>query len=438
MAAILPQSEARISQTAAIRALVQNGEIAQARADLAALISRLFGLAVAELAINADQYSLNSLNGFFSAGTEQYFFKFHQEEGEEAMTGEYYRAGLLARAGLPVDMPLYMSALPGEQILVYRRRDDARFADILRALDLNDDPALRAEAVRAEAALNDEILAIARHDLHPITRTEAAAEPVHSLFHARLTTPSRGIFPGGRYKNFYIGQPVALAGATLDWDDFAARRFVINGVRYRDTIAGLFTAAASRLRPEALADAGGVVAHGDAHNANIWYHREDGIVRLEFFDPAFAGAHVPALLAEVKSTFHNILAHPFWLYDSAIAEARFYARVTLRDDDLLIDTDWCLNAIRRDLLDIKITHFWRPWLATLAQSGLLPADWRRVIRLALFLCPTLVMNLRAGAGRHNPVSSTIGFACAMMAGSEPEGEDFISRFFDMIDPARRD
>jgi hypothetical protein len=66
---------------------------------------------------------------------------------------------------------------------------------------------------------------------------------------------------------------------------------------------------------------------------------------------------------------------------------------------------------------------------------MLPVDWRQVIRLGLFLCPTLVMDLRAGATTHNPTSSLIGFSVAVMAGSEPvAGEDAISRFLDRIDP----
>jgi hypothetical protein len=68
---------------------------------------------------------------------------------------------------------------------------------------------------------------------------------------------------------------------------------------------------------------------------------------------------------------------------------------------------------------------------------MLPCDWRRVVRLGLFLCPTLVMNLRAGATSHNPVSSLIGLSSAVMAGSEPvEGENALTRFFDVIDPDR--
>ena len=51
------------------------------------------------------------------------------------------------------------------------------------------------------------------------------------------------------------------------------------------------------------------------------------------------------------------------------------------------------------------------------------------MRLALFCCPTLVMSLRAGsASQHNPVSSTIGLAMAVMLGSG--GDDEFSRWLD--------
>lgn len=103
-----------MSQTAEIRALARtNGAAAEAR--LSEWIAGLFGIPVSGLRINHDQYSLNSLNGFFRSGAEDFFFKFHQEEGEEAMRGEYYRADILARAGLPVDQPVHMSTLPGSR-----------------------------------------------------------------------------------------------------------------------------------------------------------------------------------------------------------------------------------------------------------------------------------------------------------------------------------
>jgi hypothetical protein len=425
-----------MSSTAKIRALTAAGKTGHAEQELGALITRLFGLPAEHLAINADAYSLNSLNGFFESGGEKFFFKFHQEENEEAMSGEYYRAGILAAAGLPVDMPLHVSTQPGEQILVYRRRDDRRFADILSRLDMGSDPALHEAALAAERSLADRIFETYSRTLHPITPAQSAAEPIHRLFHHRLTDPATGTFPGGRYASFYIGENFSFPGLDLDWEELKNLRFIINGVEYRDTLESLFLEAATVLHPAALANAGGVVAHGDAHNANVWFQQREGAEdSLALFDPAFAGAHMPTLLAEAKATFHNIFAHPFWLYDPPAATAHFCAAASRRGDRLHVETDWRLSRIREDLLAIKATHIWRPLLRLLRARALLPPDWRRTVKLALFLCPTLVMNLRGGMGGHTPASSAIAFAAAIMAGSEPSGPDIFSDFLDRIDPA---
>jgi hypothetical protein len=422
------------SRTADIRKVAKAGD-GRAERMLADLLRDLFQIEARNVAINHDQYSLNSLNGFFETDEGQFFFKFHQEEGEEAMSGEYYRADILARAGLPVDQPLLMSVLPGEQILVYRRRTDPRFSDVLRALDLKDDPAERARAVEAERRLNEAVLKVYLETLHPVTPAEVAAEPVHRLFYERLIDPPQGTYAGGRLASFYIDKPFELPGLTLEWKELSRLRFEINGITYRDCIGALFDEAHLRLKPARLADAGGVTAHGDAHNANVWYEDDGADARLSFFDPAFAGENIPTLLAEVKTTFHNILAHPVWLYDPALAAER-YKVSAVRDGDLLrVAMDYQPSAIRRDLLTVKAEAMWRPLLGELQMRGMLPADWRRVIRLGLFLCPTLVMNLRAGATSHNPVSSLIGLSSAVMAGSEPLGaDDDLSRFFDAIDP----
>ena len=358
------------------------------------------------------------------------------------MTGEYYRADILARAGLPVDMPVFVSNLPGEQVLVYRRRSDPRFSDVLRALDIatldgRRDLAGEADAAAAERGLDAAIARVYLDSLHPVTGKEAAAEPIHRLFHDRLVDMPGRRFPGGRLSGFYLGKTVRMPGVELDWDDFSARRLVVNGRAYRRTIGELFEAAGRRLNPDALADAGGVVAHGDAHNANVWYGRGTDGPELSFYDPAFAGEHVPTLIAEAKATFHNVFAHPLWLYDPAEATRRFKAIVRLGDGTLAIETDWALTPVRQALLSAKAELVWKPLLLDLKARGLLPADWREVIRLALFLCPTLVMNLRAGATTHTETSSAIAFAVAAMVGGESEaGEDEMSTFLGAIDPDR--
>ncbi|MCF3640276.1 hypothetical protein LXM94_09865 [Rhizobium sp. TRM95111] len=424
------------SRTADLRRLART-DAAAAKRLLRDLLHDLFAIKATGIAFNHDQYSLNSLNGFFEADGQPLFFKFHQEEGEEAMSGEYYRADILARAGLPVDQPVLMSTLPGEQILIYRRRSDPRFSDVLRTLDLSPDDAAEVRAVEAERRLSEMLLDVYRRTLHPITPEQAAAEPIHRLFHERLIDPPTNAFPGGRYRNFYVGQRFTFPGVDIGWDALAAAAVVVNGRRYRKSIGRLFDDAAERLRPDKLADAGGVVAHGDAHNANVWYTETQGGATLSYFDPAFAGENVPTLLAEIKTTFHNVFAHPLWLYDPAEAERRYSANARFADGTLHLETDWQPSRIRLSLLDVKARHLWRPLLATLKERGMLPADWRDVVRLGLFLCPTLVMNLRAGATSHNRLSSLIAFSVAAMVGSEPEGEgDFVSRFLDAIDPDR--
>jgi hypothetical protein len=427
----------RSSRTAEIRAVARH-DAARAAKMLEAFIADLFDIPVTDLRINLDQYSLNSLNGFFRSGDEDFFFKFHQEEGEEEMTGEYYRADILSSAGLPVDQPVHMSTLPGEQLLIYRRRSDPRFSDVLFELDQNPDDDATARARAAEAGLNGQILSIAKSTLHPISEEEAAAEPIHRLFYERLIDLPGGTYPGGRFAKFYVGKRFAFPNdVSLSWGEIADATVMVNDIRYSRTMREAFDDAHGRYRPQNTSTAGGIVAHGDAHNANVWYERGEERDRLAFFDPAFAGDKVPSLLAEVKSTFHNIFAHPFWLYNPDMAAERFAAQVRLEDGVISFATDWQPSPVRMALLEAKAETFWKPWLAHLRDEGLLPADWEEFVRTGLFLSPTLVMNLNAGEGadRHNPVSSAIGLSVALSAASRPvEGGDMFTRFFDAVRP----
>jgi hypothetical protein len=426
--------------TAKARALMKAGQVAEAEAVVAALIAEEFGRRVSGLKINRDAYSLNSLNGFVETEAGSFFFKFHQEEGEDRMSGEYYRARILAEAGLPVDLPVETSTRPGRQILLYRLRKDRRLAEVARDLDEEQDAAKLAPVVAAQAALDRAVADVYLQTLHPITAAEAQAEPIHRLFHERLRDFDRPGEIGGRFAAFYRDQDFVLPGLTLNWRELRDLKISFNGILYRESLGALFDAAFVALEPRhfagPLGNGLGVTAHGDAHNANVWFETDRATPHLTMFDPAFAGSHVPALLAEVKATFHNIFAHPYWLYEPQVAATRFQARVERRGDVLAIETDWALSALRTAFLEQKAMLLWRPLLAEIQARGALPVDWRRLVKLALFCCPTLVMNLRAGAGAHNPVSSAIGLGIAVMMGSAPmEGAgDALSAFLDAIEP----
>lgn len=423
------------SPTAVARALAKAGKTPEAEAVVAALIAEEFGRPVQSLSINRDAYSLNSLNGFVETEAGSFFFKFHQEEGEDRMAGEYYRARILAEAGLPVDLPVETSTKPGRQILLYRLRKDRRLAEVARDLDEEREPARLVPVIAAQEALDRAVADVYLRTLHPITAEQSRAEPIHRLFHERLRDFDRPGAIGGRFASFYRDQDFVLPGVTLNWRELRDLRISFNGVTYRDGLGALFDAAFAELEPAHFVGVG-VTAHGDAHNANVWYEENEQPPRLSLFDPAFAGTHVPALLAEVKPTFHNIFAHPYWLYEPQVAATRYKAKVERRGDVLAIETDWALSPLRTAFLERKAALLWRPLLAALQARGELPRDWRLRVKLALFCCPTLVMNLRSGAGAHNPISSAIGLGIAAMMGSTPmEGAgDALAAFLDAIEP----
>jgi len=148
----------------------------------------------------------------------------------------------------------------------------------------------------------------------------------------------------------------------------------------------------------------------------------------------------------VRSPQHliNIYAHPLWLYHPSEAEALFGVEVSIANGWVVIEHDWAPTPLRRAFLESKIETVWTPLVAALRDRGLLPDDWERIVRCALFCCPTLVTNLRAGEsqgpipGRSSALSA-LSFAIAAMAGSEPEGggTDPFTRFFAAISPRSR-
>ncbi len=424
-----------------IPALLRRGDAQTAAREAGAALRDMFDLDVSAVEFTQDEYSLNSVSGRarLREGTT-YFFKFHQEEGEEENVTEYYRAQLLSDAGLPVEVPIATSTRPGAQMVLYRLHDEPRMADVCADIE-------RAQGVAA--ALGPQLLA-ARRALDARTGEvllETMAAPVatsasasiHQLFHHRLVDGpaqppddrfpdgplSRGRFPGGRYLRFYAGD--ATFGAV------AAKRWRVNGIEYRSSLSALATQAARLLAPESLAALPVVTAHGDDHHGNIWALEGDDGPVLRLFDPAFAGTDIPALLAPVKATFHNALAHPFWLYHPGEAAERFSIETSIRGDVVEVSDDAHLSGLRREVLDSAAELIWVPLLREMSRRSWLPANWRAIVRSALFCCPLLVTNL-VDVSRPAPVRA-LGLARAVAAGSEPvSGADAVSSFLDQVTP----
>lgn len=424
------------SPLAKSRAALAAGHQAAAEQILAVFVAEEFALPIAHLEIRRDGYSLNSVNGFIDAADgRRFFFKFHQEEGEESTVEEYYRAELLSEAGYPVDRPVHVCRQVGRQILLYDARDTPRFADICKDNEFADYAAALRPLIDAQVELDRLVAARNIETLHWADRSAYAAEPVLQLFVWRLVDDKADQHLGGRVERFYADRTMEFPGFTAGAERLRQLKWRINGRDYQASLDSLFSGALKILRPESVDRYPAVIAHGDAHNANVWY--DDG--HLSWFDPAFAGPHVSALLAEVKATFHNIFAHPLWLYQPQEADGRLNASAHLDGDVLVVEHDWALTPMRRAFLDSKRDNYWQPVLAALRERGMLPADWQKVIRAALFCCPTLVMNLSAGCGMgsatHTPKTSLVGLSVAVMCGCAPAGGgDEISTLLAGIDP----
>ena len=435
------------SVTAKIRAAVRAGHHDKAHRHIRQLLEEVTGGPIARVTINRDRYSLNSLNGFAETGAgRRLFFKFHQEEGEEAGVSEYYNARVLADAGYPVMLPLYRETRPGRQVLVYERIDDPRFSDVCAALEKGDERLDPAEVVDAQTDADRRFAAIALSTLKRVEDRRARTQPIFQLFYNRLVDDPKNPSArqlGGRVKAFYLDGRVNWPGLSAPFRQIWELPWRINGVDYPASLRQCFERCLGRLSPEVLLPGPAVTAHGDAHNANVWYRRRaaEGGERLILFDPAFAGARIPALLAEVKATFHNIFAHPFWLYEPEEAERRYRAGAKIRNGRIEAETDFGPSPLRRAFLFSKADNFWRPLLGELDRRGWLDERWEETVRSALFACPTLVMNLLAGDDSgHNPTSSLIGFCQAVRAAQAPAGaeRDMFVQFLDRARPPERD
>jgi hypothetical protein len=430
------------------RELAQGGDYASAEKKLVEFFAQLLKLNVKRVEIRRDHLSLNSVNGWLhleSSATypEKMFFKYHQEEGEGKGVAEYYNAQLLQEHGFPVEMPLLSSQQVGEQVLLYAHQQAPRLADACHEAEYGqgDFTAI----VQAQQALDQKIAENYLRTLHMAQPEQCLQEPLHQLFYWRLVDAldqgnyleSNTEVLRGRAGKFYQDQEWTLPdGTVVTHQRLALLKWIINGKEYPLTLSQAFAQAVRQLNPHLNRAYPAVVAHGDAHNGNVWFHQSaDAKPALTLFDPAFAGRHVPALLAEVKPTFHNIFAHPRWLYEPRMAQNQ--VSVQLAENQVLVEHDWKLTPLRQAFLTSKLSHVWKPLLQEMKKREWLQEDWESYVRTALFCCPTLVLNLRAGAGSvtnaHTPSTSFLGLALSIMLASPPKNaEDDISKMIKEI------
>ncbi|NDE90705.1 MAG: hypothetical protein EB059_06155 [Alphaproteobacteria bacterium] len=372
---------------------------ASATAEVSAFLKTNFpDLGITDCTINTgSKVSLNSVNGIITTQTgERLFYKFHAEEGEqESLTAaEYYRAKILADEGWPVIMARAVSTLPGQQCVIYPEITASTAYDLYGAQDAvflqtgAYDEQQKAVLLNAETDYLKKTTAIILKTLQPGDAKNADAS-LHQLFSHRLhsvnnTTP--------RIDLFYTDHPVILPnGSTINFDELAQKKFVINGVAYPTTLADIIAKSKQHLHNESMANQPSCISHGDDHNGNKFLIDDQFVT----FDPAFGGRH-PVLLGIIKGLMHNGPLHPFWYYEPERVHDQLKVDMNIDSDTIYVthNADKVLHSPIRDAV-VKLHQdlVWKPIIAHLQEHNALPQDWEIFARCAAFCCPFLAVNM---------------------------------------------
>lgn len=396
-----------------IKALQHSDKLA-AEAMALAFIREVYAQDVVSVELRPLAVSLNSFNGYLTqVDGRRLFFKTHTEA--DTVIGEYYQAGVLADAGYPVIRPVFSSTEVGKQLLIYELVDDPSAFDVAWQIENGDKSLLPVLAI-AQHKADDALCSLYETTLEVQEADAAAAAPIHQLFYHRLV--------GGRLERFYGTGLNGIHGSEIKVELPSGRQAIstvrtvqwrINGQEYTDTLDQLISQAAVTLAPHLRSAS--IIGHGDAHNGNVFL-RHDPEPTLVYFDPAFAGRHHP-LLDLTKPLFHNVFA--MWMYFPQ--EKRRQLDISLKVTEVGWDIEYHyeLHAVRRMFLQSKVERVLLPTLKMLQSAGRLDADWRALLKAALFCCPLLTMNLIDGE-RFPAEISLLGLAMAVEMGAESRGK----------------
>lgn len=390
-------------------------------------------LHVEKVQLRPQAVSLNSFNGFLTLADEtRLFFKTHTEQ--DNVLDEYYNATMLANAGYPVVKPLHSSTKAGQHLLIYEVITAPSVFDLSWRIENHEDPdeeQVLSALTKAQNDADDHLLTLYRETLETQSAAESAKAPVHQLFCHRIV--------GGRMQRFYgslEGRQGEDAELYLPHGRFPMSQMYrihweINDQVYDDTLEDIIRRATVLLSPVQAGPS--VIGHGDAHNGNVFFMREDDPPSLTYFDPAFAGRHHP-LLDLTKPLFHNVFA--MWMYFPKIKRNQIMMSVRRKGDDVLnVRHNYALPPLRYMFLESKVQRTLIPTLQVLKQENMLRDDWRVYLKAALFCCPFLTLNL-ADTERFPPEISLLGLAMAVEMGAESKGErSLIDQTLDEVEKA---
>ena len=266
------------------------------------------------------------------------------------MGQELYNAELLESHGWPVLKPTAVSKAPGSQCILYPWHSSATVysyviqqeKQFLKGKKYTEDisdflSAFSSSIKRISTCMIDSI--------QTAPQSEQTSASIHQLFAHRLVSKSGS---SSRFQEFYDNNFCK---------NLFTKKWSINGRQYPSVLNTLWEESAVLLEESASAQDPTVVAHGDEHFANQFYDGRN----ITLFDPAFAG-RMPALLAPVKATAHNVFLHPLWYYETQDLNIKdALSAYEMSEDRISITHSWSLkdrSPIRLDILQAYVNLLW--------------------------------------------------------------------------------
>ena len=83
---------------------------------------------------------------------------------------------------------------------------------------------------------------------------------------------------------------------------------------------------------------------------------------------------------------------------------------------ITVEHNYTLTPVRQAILQTKVEHLLRPFIAKLRAREMLPILWKEFIQLAMMCCPLLTVNLLDGE-RMPPSISWLGLSLAVQTGN---------------------
>lgn len=367
--------------------------------------------------------SLNSFNGFITlVDGRRLFFKSHTES--DTIINEYYNTKQLIDIGYRVIEPVFSSTEVGKQVLIYDLILSPSVFDVAWEIE-NGRGELFPQLYAAQDEADKELFLIYLKSLHIQAAHDAEKAPIHQLFYHRLT--------GGRLERFYgrsdkdTDRLIQLPGRNYPIQSILHKQWLINGQKYSQSLASIIRRAVIALNP--FQEGVSIIGHGDAHNGNVFFLQNEKKDSLLYFDPAFAGRHHP-FLDLAKPLFHNVFA--MWMYYPESISNRISIKLEAHDSILVVEHNYVLSEVRRMFLQSKIDNVLVPLLKFLKSQTLLPGNWREYLKMALFCCPLLTMNL-SDMEKFSPEIALLGLTMAVeMGANSQEKHSYIDEVLDDV------